>query len=151
MERRWAMPADRPIAVYVAGTMHDASVASGWVAAELVRAGFRVVSRWHDPGQWRSEERQTDAATRRAIAAGNLADIDAADVVLAVPFGDHHLRGAHVEVGYALGRGKPVVVHGDERSMNTMTNAAGVVFCRTWSAVEAALREVAGKAVGDAV
>jgi hypothetical protein len=26
-----------------------------------------------------------------------------------------------------------------------------VVFCRTWSAVEAALREVAGRAVGDAV
>ena len=58
----------------------------------------------------------------------NYEAIDRATVVVAVPCPTHHLRGAHTEVGYALGQDKPVVVVGVSGDLNTMTEHPNVTY-----------------------
>lgn len=106
--------------LYIAGTFHDPFVESGEAVRVLTERGHTVVSQWHSADVWQPESRQPTAEIRASIAAQNYADIDRADAVVVIPLVGHHLRGAHTEVGYAIGRGKPVYVFGDERSMNTM-------------------------------
>lgn len=117
--------------VYVAGTMHDPRIADGSIVAELQQRGHAVVSRWHDPDAWRSESAQPTHEERLRIASMNFADLDRADLVLAVPHAGHHLRGAHTEIGYAIGRGKPVVILGARTDFNTMTAHPSVTVAGT--------------------
>lgn len=111
--------------VYVAGTRHAPSIADGSVVAALRAAGVDVVSRWHDspPG-----DQNGSFAERRRVCAQNLADLDGARAVLAVPCETHHLRGAHFEMGYATGRGIPVFILGASGDFNTMTETPSVRY-----------------------
>lgn len=113
--------------LYLAGTMHDPRFLNGTLPRQLRVAGHTIVSRWHEPGVWRSEDRQTDALRQR-IARDNLANLAESDMLLAVPLAGHHLRGMHLEMGYALGRGIPVHVLGGHRDVNTMGDHPTVTF-----------------------
>ena len=121
--------------IYVAGTFHDPRISSGEIVETLKGLGHTIVSRWHDPNVWQSESRQTTYELRRSIAEGNYRDIDAADVVVAIPLKDHHLRGMHAEIGYALGIKTPVYVLGDHMSLNTMTCCSGVSYIPSLTAI----------------
>lgn len=133
-------PCCQPMRVYIAGTRHDPRIADGSLVAELLEdylgVGVEVVSRWHDnpPG-----DQNGTLEERLRVCTQNFHDLDTADVVLAVPCETHHLRGAHVEVGYATGRGIPVVILGESGDFNTMTETSTVRYA---DSVEMALREM---------
>ena len=111
------MPNERPWrTAYIAGTRHCEAIANESALRAIEACGVRVVSEWHRKPA--SEVLVTQEA-RRSTAMENYAAIDQADVLIAVPCDDHHLRGAHTEIGYALGRGIQVVLLGS--SFNTMT------------------------------
>lgn len=107
--------------LYLAGTIHDPRISQHVLANEILAGGHGIVSQWHLPGKWQAESRQESYGARLDIATINLADLDRSDAVVAVPLADHHLRGMHVEVGYAIAKGKPTYVLGDHKSLNTMT------------------------------
>lgn len=65
----------------------------------------------------------------RYVAIHDLIDIDRADVLLSFSGGGRK-GGRHVEVGYALGRGKPVIVIGDRE--NVFHTLAAVTHYRSW-------------------
>ena len=84
----------------------------------LEAADLEVTSRWirakNEPIAWLSQER------RRECAEIDLEDIRAADVFVLVNLGEHANSGTggrHVELGYALGIGKPVVVSGERTNV----------------------------------
>jgi len=106
------------VKVYIASTLHHPLILNGEIQAALRSKGHDVVSTWHD-GPLEFSKGMT-FAERWRIAKQNYTDLDKADMVLAVPFPDAHLRGAHTEIGYALGKGKPVLIFGDFRAFNTM-------------------------------
>lgn len=116
--------------IYVAGTMHDDQISSEEIVKALTDAGHHVTSRWLRPGNWLPEARQQGLKARQEIAMKNYADIDDADAVVAViPKAQaHHLRGMHTELGYALGRGMPVIVLGSYLDVNTMGNHEKVIY-----------------------
>lgn len=83
------------------------------LALILEAAGLEVTSRWirakNEPITWLSQER------RRECSVMDLEDIRAADVFVIVnpaAFAEKGTGGRHVELGYALGIGKPVIVSG---------------------------------------
>ncbi len=106
--------------VYIAGTMHDPRISLGLVQQRLEMLGHEVVSRWHIAGNWKPNADQNTPEARATIAMDNFGDIDRSNVVLVVPCEGHHMRGAHVEVGYAIGTWKTVYVLGAFDSVNTM-------------------------------
>lgn len=106
--------------IYIAGTMHDPRISLGLVQQRLAALGHDVVSRWHIAGNWKPNGDQKTQKDREAIAGANFGDIDRCNVVLVVPCEGHHMRGAHVEIGYAIGTWKTVYVLGDFDSVNTM-------------------------------
>lgn len=112
-----------PHRVYVAGTRHTPDTLT--VVETLRGAQVPVTSRWHDqpPGDIAGTQE-----ARETCAMANYADLDNANVVVVVPCPTHHLRGAHTEVGYALGKGKPVVVVGKSGDLNTMTEHPNVTY-----------------------
>lgn len=110
--------------VYVAGTRHEPNTLA--VVAALRGQGVAVTSTWHD--QPLGDTEPTPEA-RRACAMTNYKALDEATVVVAVPCETHHLRGAHTEVGYALGKGIPVMVLGASGDFNTMTEHPNVTYC----------------------
>jgi len=113
-----------PHKVYVAGTRHTPDTP---ITVGILRdAGVIVTSQWHDnpPG-----DTAGTPEARRATAMANYAAMDQASVVVVVPCSTHHLRGAHTEVGYALGQNKPVVVVGVSGDLNTMTEHPLVSYC----------------------
>lgn len=128
--------------LYVAGSPSDPRIFSGAVFRLLAAAGHQVVSHWHLPGAWSAEERRSSLPARASIARANYRDLDASDAVYALPYKSEHRRGLHAEVGYALGRGKPVIVEGDEYTVNTMLNVEGVFFARTPAEILITLRKV---------
>jgi nucleoside 2-deoxyribosyltransferase len=88
------------------------------LALILQTAGLEVTSRWihakNEPITGLSQER------RRECAAMDLEDISGADVFVVVnpaEFADNGTGGRHVELGYALGIGKPVVVFGERTNV----------------------------------
>lgn len=129
--------------IYVAGTMHDDQISSEEIVNALTTAGHHVTSRWLRPGNWLPEARQQGLKARQGIAMTNYADIDAADLVVAViPKAQaHHLRGMHTEMGYALGCGKPVIVLGSYLDVNTMGNHEKVTYKTSMDDLLAALKE----------
>ena len=75
----------------------------------LDRGGHEVTSRWIEGAHRIPKGRGVDEDEARRFALEDLADIDAADVVLCFTeeAGTPHTRGGrHVEFGYALARGK---------------------------------------------
>lgn len=70
----------------------------------------------------------------------NYRAMDEATLIVAVPCPSHHLRGAHTEVGYALGQNKPVVVVGTSGDFNTMTEHPNVTYCTNNTLVDTIAR-----------
>lgn len=114
--------------LYIAGTIHDPRIKSGEIQQRLEELEHTIVSRWHRADVWQPESRQQTFHSRASIAEMNYRDLDSSDAVVAVPHHDHHLRGLHTEVGYAIGKGKKVYLLGDPNSMNTMTVAPNVHY-----------------------
>lgn len=102
--------------------MNSIYLASPWVCrdrtravrSDLVERGYTVTSRWLDVPDGPAVP---DAARGRAEAAKDLADIDAAEAIIVLtddrPIGAGH----HVEFGYALARGKRMIVVGPVKSV----------------------------------
>jgi nucleoside 2-deoxyribosyltransferase len=81
------------------------------VARRLTAAGHVITSRW-------LYQRPSSGARLRLAAAQDLADIDAADVVIHFTQAGKYVGGArHVEAGYALGTGKRLVICGPRENL----------------------------------
>lgn len=93
------------------------------LAGALTRDGASVVSTWHDQAYDRAGEHTLSKVTQDEIVRRCLAEIDASDVVAML--GHPEMRGALVEFGYAIGKGKRVVWLGD-RSVSMFSVLAGV-------------------------
>jgi nucleoside 2-deoxyribosyltransferase len=86
------------------------------LAEQLREAGHTVTSRWLET-EWANRPDQSSAAPpeyRAKYALIDLEDVDAADVVVSFTEapGDGSRGGRHVEHGYALAKGKRLVVVG---------------------------------------
>jgi hypothetical protein len=89
--------------LYLAGPMSAAQAIIA-LAARLASAGHTLTSRWL------SRPKRTGFPT---LAQEDLADIDACDCLILWTSQANHFGGArHTEAGYALGRGKRIVVFG---------------------------------------
>lgn len=119
------------VRVYIAGTFHDPRIEGGAIVREVQSLGHEVVSRWHNADVWQPESRQRTLAERCAIAMANYRDIDGCETMLVVPMDVHHLYDAHVEVGYALGTKKRVVILGAHDAMSSMTAHERVEYIAT--------------------
>lgn len=123
--------------VYVAGTRHTPDTLV--IVNALRDAGITVTSTWHDnpPG-----DTAGTPEARRACAMNNYGHMDEATLIVAVPCSTHHLRGAHTEVGYAVGQNKPVVVVGTSGDFNTMTEHPNVTYCTAqgWALIHSIAR-----------
>lgn len=76
-----------------------------WVMHQLEARGYEVTSRW-----LKAPDELADEHARK-----DLADVDAADILLALNPPDWHNAGTggrHVEFGYAVARGKQIVLWG---------------------------------------
>jgi len=86
---------------------------------ELVAAGIVVTSRWIEGGH----DIQADAdhdEQRQRFCMEDLEDVDACDVLVVQSPKAHHRTGRggrHVEVGYALAKGKPVILVGERENV----------------------------------
>lgn len=131
----------RPHKVYVAGTRHTPDTLV--VVNALRVAGITVTSTWHDnpPG-----DTAGTPEARRACAMTNYGHMDEATLIVAVPCSTHHLRGAHTEVGYAVGQNKPVVVVGTSGDLNTMTEHPLVTYCTVETLIHSIARRPHKKA-----
>jgi hypothetical protein len=121
------------VKVYVAAP-YAARKLAHYVAGYLDQGGFSVTSSWINgtrpitPGVLGACP-DVDHETIQGHAGGDLADIDAADVVLLLTSSfvrsrlpyileEHlHTGGRHVEVGYAIAKGKPVHIIGDPENV----------------------------------
>jgi hypothetical protein len=91
------------------------------VAAALELAGFEVTSTWHEePHDGAIEIHELTADQRREYAARDLAEVDAAHILLLFSESDQTFNrrgGRHVEFGYALGVGKAIAVVGPQENI----------------------------------
>jgi nucleoside 2-deoxyribosyltransferase len=95
------------VAFYLAGAFHRRGEFRSY-AADLIAAGHTVTSTWLD------EEFENEAHAA-ANAERDLADLDRADAIICftTPSRSTTSRGGrHTEFGYALGRGKAVIIVG---------------------------------------
>jgi len=124
------------VRVYVATRLHlapDARVC----AAALIAAGHVVTSTWHLHDRDAAYETALARDARRDIAARNVADVGRADalVLLAAP----GMQGSLVEVGIAIGSGRPFVVVGRPEDVTLMVDVAPVAFVPSVDAAVAAI------------
>lgn len=102
----------RPLRIYLAAPLVEAP-AKARLASALAAWGagyFLVVSRWHQPTTPSADP--AGAIDRELILGANLADLEAADVVVADTRGEAggaRPRSTYAEIGYALAIGRPVV------------------------------------------
>lgn len=92
--------------IYVAGPL--AAFQQGRALSKALETrGYRVVSSWHDV----VEEGMIDPTcpdARQLACNACLEEVDLADVVVAM-VAMPNPRGTYVEIGYAIGKGKPVI------------------------------------------
>ena len=89
-------------------------------AAFLERHGHAVTSRWQRRHALEPPVPRTEGSNPllARFAAEDLEDVDHADaVVLFTESGKHFAGGRHVEAGYALGRGKRLIVFGPRENV----------------------------------
>ena len=96
--------------VYLAGSWSDQPRITGYAAA-LRRRGWTIASTWHQPGK-PDTARLPEPEVARDMAAIDLAGIDATDLVVVFTDVPSTTGGLHVEMGYALGRDKPLILVG---------------------------------------
>lgn len=102
------------LTVYLAARFSRKDELAGY-AAELMRNNIAVTSRWLFGSHDVPSESGMDRETKARFAIEDLDDIDRADVLVAFtePEGAGPARGGrHVETGYAIGAGIPVLVVG---------------------------------------
>lgn len=103
---------------------------------QLEAIGQTVTSRWltgnHDNAKRPDGTYEPGAA--RLAAAEDLADIDAAEIVISFTESapENRTAGRHVEFGYALARGKVMVIVGPPESV--FHYRPGLLFFETWDA-----------------
>lgn len=95
--------------LYISGTLDDGRIRDGIIRSCLRGLNHQVVSHWDKPMEGPPE-----------VALLNYEDLDDADAVVAVALPGHRLQGMHAEVGYAIGRGKPVYLFGKPEDVNLM-------------------------------
>jgi nucleoside 2-deoxyribosyltransferase len=101
------------------------------------RYGHVVTSRWHRRGTTEPQGAGRSSLLAQ-FAAEDLADIDSADaVVLFTEAGKHFAGGRHVEAGYALGRGKRLIIFGPRE--NIFYHLPAVVQVIDWEGLRKAL------------
>lgn len=98
--------------VYIAS--HDSQSAES-IAIDLLAAGIDVGSTWHRHPLPRTAS--LSGCARKAIAISDIEEIDACDAVLLESGPEKYAGGKFVEAGYALGRGKTVVVLGRRENL----------------------------------
>ncbi len=103
--------------------------------------GHEIVSTWHADGIPRLA--REDAAGWTARVKENLADIARAEVVVCIPANPAGSFGAQVEIGYAVGRGVPVVVFA-LRLPSALLRHTLIHHVTTADGLEATLTELAG-------
>jgi len=97
--------------IYIAA-MFSQRAAMEIIADELKGYGFEIVARWVYGGE--------DGLSREQIALTDIADVDACDTLVAFTQcrGTMHTGGGrHVEFGYALAKGKKIIVIGDRETV----------------------------------
>jgi nucleoside 2-deoxyribosyltransferase len=140
--------------IYLAARFSRKDELAGY-KSDLERAGLIVSSRWltgaHD---WSgTDDDEIPEAALVPFAIEDLEDIDACDILVAfleTPDAGYMSGGRHVELGYALGRGKSILTVG-ERPENVFH--AGMDRVTTWPEALSALTraiEPAAPAVSDA-
>lgn len=117
--------------IYIAKAFYDQCIDGVNIIREVQTLGHDIVSRWHNAGVRQSGSGLSTLAERRAIAMANYRDIDRCETMLVVPMDVHHLYDAHVEVGYAIGTKKRVVILGAHDAMSTMTAHEKVEYITT--------------------
>lgn len=115
------------------------------LAETLVRNGFEVTATWfYEPDSSTVQLDEVEKTTLIAYAKRDIAEINAADVFVLMSDGprEKHPRGGkHVEFGYALGKGKPVIVFGPVENIFHHLPDVRVVEC--FGALIQALHDVA--------
>lgn len=110
------------------------------IADALTLAGHTVTSRWvYD----RNDQNTNDVVMSRpdlarAIAERDLEDIDAAEILVTFTYeGPNSRGGRHIETGYAIGRGMPVVTVGAPHNVFHLLPHVRA-YATKWSFLEAA-------------
>ena len=115
-------------------------------AADLAHDGIVVTSRWMRADyRWNGVPEDAINEYELALCAmDDLDDIAAADVLVCFtehPSAGHTSGGRHVEAGYALGLGKPILVVGPRE--NIFYGLPGVAQVPDWDTARAWLRDYA--------
>jgi nucleoside 2-deoxyribosyltransferase len=105
--------------VFIAGWFEARGVMTE-LASLLTDEGFTVTSRWINTPKGVSDFYGLHENTIRIHAAKDIEDLNAANLVILVNPKRHHGKGRggrHWEVGYAYGRGKPIIIVGEPENL----------------------------------
>ena len=110
---------ERNVKIYVASKMKHADAVK---AVQLHKVGLTFTNRWHF-----METVIPETADHAAnFWENDFDDIDAADAVVVYGEPGDHLRGALIEAGYGIARGKPVFLCGETDSFGTWQHSPRV-------------------------
>ena len=120
--------------IYLAAQYHQKAVIAIY-KSELESLGYRVTSTWTDePQDANVSLKDVDDELLAEYAARDIMEIDDADLLVLFTVDPDELTrrgGRHAEFGYALGRGKQLVVVGPRE--NIFHHLETVVRLATWS------------------
>ena len=131
--------------IYMAARFSKRHVLQRW-QDDLVPMGYKIVSRWSLRGSNHQiptglSKRASDAERER-FAREDIEDIDKCDCVISLmeeESRNNSRGGRHVEFGYAMGRGKRLIIIGPRETV--FHHAPNVEHFDTWNACAAALLE----------
>lgn len=121
------------ILVYLAARFEMREALGAW--RDLFRThGIDVTSRWIGGDHDTPRAGEAEDAARRRFAEEDLDDIRVADCVVLLNPREHHRSGRggrHVEVGYALALGKPIIIVGERENVFHWCTGVSVVSYET--------------------
>jgi hypothetical protein len=128
---------EKPMDIYLSARFDRRAEIANY-APILLRHGFGIASSW----LWDPQEPTWDGAVR-AAAEVDLNELDHADVLIAFteapnPIGGN-TGGRHVELGYALAKGKRIIVVGPRE--NVFHHLPGIYCCESLSAAIGLLQD----------
>lgn len=129
-----AVAFDRPTTAYLAARVSRKRELAGYRDGDLARLGIRVPARWLDSHVLNSDgqpvndagdliypdNRQDASVWRRGFATDDFGDVIRADMLIAFteePRSTNSRGGRHVELGIALGAGKPIYLVGPRENV----------------------------------
>jgi nucleoside 2-deoxyribosyltransferase len=113
------------VKVYLASKLENAPAVEAF-ATELLALDVEITSRWHKPYTPRPREDTITDAHARQIAENNFFDLAYADALVLLPYPG--MRGALIELGYALGAGIPAFVLGTHEHTSLMSMHSSIWF-----------------------